>query len=122
VRLLLDEHLDPQLARQLRDQGHDVIAVAEQPALRGLSDAALLDWAAAHGRAIATYDVAGFLPIAEEHQLADQPFAGIIAVSTRAFPLGASGHGRLLRALAAVLSEHRSPKAFAGLVVWLESD
>ena len=122
MRLLLDEHLDPRLARQLRERGYDVIAVAEEPALRGLSDIALLDWGAAEGRAIATYDVAGFLPIVEERQLAAEPFAGIVALSTRAFPPGDRGHGRLLRALAAMLREHRSPTALAGRAIWLGSD
>lgn len=31
VRLLLDEHLSPEIAHQLRARGHDAIAVGERP-------------------------------------------------------------------------------------------
>ncbi len=33
MRLLLDEHCSPEIARQLRTLGHDVVAVAERPDL-----------------------------------------------------------------------------------------
>ena len=38
MRLLLDELFPPEIARALRQQGHDVRAIQEEPAQRGLSD------------------------------------------------------------------------------------
>jgi uncharacterized protein with PIN domain len=42
VKLLLDEHYSPAIARQLRILGHDVVAVAERADLVSLSDDGLL--------------------------------------------------------------------------------
>ena len=38
VKLLLDEHFSPDIARQLRAKGHDAIAVKEHPELPGEED------------------------------------------------------------------------------------
>ncbi len=119
MRLLLDEHLDPRLAEKLRARGHDALAVAEDPALHGLSDPALLDHALVEGRAIVTYDAADFSGLAEERQVAGEPFAGIVFVSTRAFPPGRRGHGRVVQALVALLKAHPSRSALAGRIVRL---
>ena len=105
----------------MRERGHDVIAVAHDPAMRGLSDPALFDVAAAEGRVIATYDVADFLPLFEEREMAAEAVAGIVLISARSYPPGERGYGPLPRALEAILEEHRSPKALAGKAVWLES-
>lgn len=119
MRLLLDEQLDPALAVELRRRGHDVIAVVEDVALRGQSDADLLDIAATRGSVIATRNVRDFLPLLEEREHAAQPNAGMIAISTRQFPAGARGTGPLVRALAALLDERRTQVRLAERVVWL---
>jgi hypothetical protein len=54
VRLLLDEHYAPEIARQLRKQGHDVVAVVERAELVGLSDEEHLRRMARERRAIMT--------------------------------------------------------------------
>jgi hypothetical protein len=64
VKLLLDEHYSPAIARQLRTRGHDVMAVAERPDLVGLGDDELLARMAQEQRAIMTDDVKDFLPLA----------------------------------------------------------
>jgi len=73
----------------------------EEPALRGLSDAELLDVADARGLVLATYDARDFVVLVEEREQAALPVTGVIVISARRFPPGARGHGPLLRALAA---------------------
>ncbi len=119
MRLLLDEHLAPTLAEQLRARGHDVVAVVQEPALRGSSDAALLDWATVEDRAIATYNVRHFLPLFEACASVGEPVAGLILISARSYPRGDRGLGALLRDLAAVLDANPSRKALNGRAVWL---
>lgn len=119
MRLLLDEQLDPTLAVELRSRGYDVVAVAEDLALRGRSDAELLDLAAAHGFVIATRNVRDFLRLLEEREQAALRITGIIAISRGQFPTGARGHGQLLRALAAILDERRAQARLVERVVWL---
>lgn len=122
MRLLLDEHLDPAIAVELCARGYDVVAVALDLALRGRSDADLIDFAAARGLVIATYNARDFLRLVEERENASEPVSGIVAISVRSFPTGAHGQGRLLRALVATLEEHPSTMPLAKRVVWLAPD
>jgi hypothetical protein len=102
VRLLLDEHIDPRVAAALRRRGYAVRAVAEDPKLRGLTDPELLDHAFAHGEAVVTYNARDFGPLVEERLAAGLAVAGVVFVSTHTYP--PSGRGRLIAALAALLS------------------
>lgn len=54
MRLFADENIPWASIRILRAAGHDVIAIAEVAA--GMSDFALLDWAAREGRLVLTLD------------------------------------------------------------------
>ena len=58
-RLLLDEILGADIAVQLRHQGHNVIAVVEDPALVGTPDEELLACADEEGRRLVTANVRG---------------------------------------------------------------
>ena len=42
MKLLLDEHLSPDIAESLRDRGHDVVAVSERKEWIQLSDDELI--------------------------------------------------------------------------------
>ncbi len=63
MRLLLDEMFPPAVARALREQGHDVVAVLEVTDLVGASDVELFSWAQQERRAIVTENVADFLAL-----------------------------------------------------------
>ena len=121
MRLLLDENLDHRVAEQLRERGYDVVAVTDDAALRGSSDAALLDWAMAQERAIATYDIGDFLPLVEERVARNEGFAGLILIPWQSFPPGDLAFGHLLRALVIALDAHPARMALAGRTIWLGS-
>ena len=57
ARLLLDEMFSPQIASELVRRGHDVVAVAADPALAGLPDEQVLEWATSQGRCLVTENV-----------------------------------------------------------------
>ncbi|MGH2356499.1 MAG: DUF5615 family PIN-like protein [Candidatus Limnocylindria bacterium] len=120
MRLLLDEHYSPQIARQLRQRRHDVVAARERPEFHGLSDADLLAHAALERRAIVTENVADF---AELHRIAlvsGQRHYGLVFTSSRGFPRTTRAIGRLVRALDALLDANRADDALASQTWWLE--
>lgn len=121
LKLLLDEHLSPEIARQLRAQGHDVIAVAERPELRGRPDRVHLASLPDEQRVIVTRDLGDFRPLLADAVRRGAPTYGVICVPER-FPLTRTGIGRLVRALGAPLDEHRQPDAIIkrGGEVWLD--
>lgn len=119
MRLALDEQLDPEIARELRGRGHDVIAVAEDDDLRGFSDRDLLEWAEEVGRAIVTYNVRHFGPLSDERLAAGEPFAGLVFLSSKRYPQGPRGYGPLLRDLAQLLDSQPARRALSGRSIWL---
>jgi predicted nuclease of predicted toxin-antitoxin system len=106
VKLVVDEMYSPVLAEQLRARGHDVVAVGEVAGLAGASDAALLDWAQRHRRALVTENAADFLPLHAAALQGGEPHAGIVFTSNASFPRGrASTIGALVRALDTLMRE-----------------
>lgn len=121
MRLLLDEHYSPAVARELRERGYDSVAVAGEADLRGASDALLFSWAQENRRVIVTQDVRDFGAIAQEAALAETDHYGIVFTSPRVFPPAARGIGRLVAALAALLDERRAEDALGNRTHWLEA-
>ena len=70
VRLLLDANLSPAAA------GHDVLALAVDPALEGLDDPLVLELAAAERRVLITRNSRDFAPLAREWAEASRHHAG----------------------------------------------
>ena len=121
LKLLLDEHFSPEIARQLRQLGHDVIAVSERPELRGRPDRVHFASLPDQQRAIVTRDLGDFRPLLAEALRRGTPTYGIVCVSHR-FPLTRSDIGRLVGALAALLDANPDPNDIIrqGGEVWLE--
>lgn len=99
VPLLLDEMHAPLVAAALRERGHDVAAVAEQDALRALSDAELFQWAGEHGRRIVTENVKDFAPLLRRVEQSGRPATPMLYTSSRTFPRSRRNPGPLINAL-----------------------
>jgi hypothetical protein len=119
VRLLLDEHLSPIVARSLRDRGHDVIAVAERTDLRGAEDEAILLAAAAEDRVVVTADTEDFARLGASRLRDRHWHAGIILAPPGTFPRSRDGSGLLIRALDALLADRPDADPAIAEVLWL---
>jgi hypothetical protein len=99
VALLLDEMHAPVVAAALRDRGHDVAAVAEQDALRAMSDQELFRWVGEHGRRIVTENVKDFAPLLRRAEESGQPVSPMLFTSSRNLPRSRRNPGPLINAL-----------------------
>jgi hypothetical protein len=121
LKLLLDEHLSPAIARQLRERGHDVVAVAEQAGLRGRPDRVHFACAPEQQRAIVARDLGDYRPLLAETLRSGSQTYGLICVPRR-FPLNAGAIGRMVRALDTLLQAYpgMEGRLAVGGEVWLE--
>jgi len=104
LRLLLNEMFSPALAAELRELGHDVIAVADRPDLRSKSDEEVFAWARAETRWLLTENVKDFRPIMLRALQAGPLTCGLLFTSSRSFPRSRKNPGPLIRALHAWLT------------------
>jgi predicted nuclease of predicted toxin-antitoxin system len=65
MRLLLDEHLSPDIAEGLRNDSHDVVTVLEA-GWKSVDDEPLWRRAATDGRVLVSYNVVDFWPLSRE--------------------------------------------------------
>lgn len=119
MKLLLDEHYSPEIARQLGTSGHDVVAVAERADLVGLGDGELLRRMAQEQRAIMTNNVKDFLPLVGCAAVASDDHAGLLLTSDRSMPRRGDAIGRFVEALDAFLRRHQGDDAHRNQVQWL---
>jgi len=121
LKLLLDEHLSPEIARQLRDLGHNVVAVGERVDLRGRPDRVHFASLPDEQRTIVTRDLADFRPLLAEALRRGTNNYGLVCVPQR-FSFNREGIGRVVRALDALLRAHPETDAAIALggEVWLE--
>jgi predicted nuclease of predicted toxin-antitoxin system len=119
VKLLLDEHYSPVLAQQLRQRGHDVLAVIELPALRQQPDAEVLAWAATAGRAVVTENVDDFLRLHADYLSRGHLHWGLVLTTRRKFPRSSESMGRLIAALDELLRVLETDDALQTDTHWL---
>lgn len=121
MRLLLDEHLSPEIARQLRQRGHDVIAVAERPDLRGRPDRVHFASQSQEQRAIVSRDLVDFRALLADELRGGGSTYGLVCVPRR-FSLNREGIGRLVNALDVLLVAHPETDAVITLggEIWLQ--
>ncbi|HUY54434.1 MAG TPA: DUF5615 family PIN-like protein [Candidatus Nanopelagicaceae bacterium] len=118
MRLLLDEQLSPEIAKQLQRRGHDVLSVAEA-GLRGHDDAAVLVWASSQERAVVTNNIRDFRPLHANYLSAAIPHYGIILLPSSKFSLRLESLGDVVTALERLLSQHPQAEALLGREVFL---
>lgn len=109
--LLLDEMFGAAIAIQLRDRGHDVLAVVEVPTLVSSPDEDLLAEATAQDRCIVTANVLDYAALNAQWARVGRTHAGIVHVVTSTFPQNRSYVGALVTALDSMLAAGEAPTA-----------
>lgn len=99
VALVLDEMHAPVVAQALRKLGHDIVAVAEEPDLRAMTDPELFLWAARCGRRVVTENVKDFRPLLRHADESGLPAAALLLTSSRTFPRNRRNPAPLIEAL-----------------------
>ena len=105
MRLLLDAHVSPAVARALQAGGSDALAPRDWHGgqYRTASDAQILAAAVAEERVLVTYDLRSIPPLLKEWAQSGRHHAGVILVDRKTIRPG--DVGGLRRALAAVVFE-----------------
>ena len=119
MRLLLDEMLSPAIARELRERGHDVLAVADHPGWVALSDPDVMALARTERRAVVTNNLRDYRLL---HADAITPggsgqFGMIFMPST--YRRAKEDTGRIIAALEAKLAEYPGDEDLANGECWL---
>jgi hypothetical protein len=85
VNLLLDEMHAPGIADRLTEASFDIVAVAAQPVLRGMTDENLLTYATNQERILVTENVADFMPLASQWAGAGKAHTGLTFTNPKRF-------------------------------------
>jgi hypothetical protein len=119
LRLLLDEHYSPVIAEQLRERGHDVVAVTERPDLVGLSDAELFALTAVERRAIVTENWGDFQREIQDAAATGMTHYGVLLTSRKQLPRGKDTIGLYVSVLDDFLARHQAEDALLNNYRWL---
>jgi Domain of unknown function (DUF5615) len=109
--LVLDEMFSPEIASGLVKRGHDVVAVASDPALVGLPDEQILQWATAQGRCLATENIKDFEILRRAAAAQGRAHAGLVYSNPQRFPRGRRFTGALVAALDRMVASGQVPGA-----------
>jgi hypothetical protein len=119
VKLLLDEMLSPDIARQLRARGHDVQSVAGHPDWEGRSDSQIMVVARTECRAIVTNNLRDYRPLHSEAVTpGGQGHFGMIFIPTT-YRRTRSDTGRIIAALETKLAQYPGETDLANGELWL---
>jgi hypothetical protein len=119
VRLLLDEMLSPQVARALRDRGHDVVAIAERQVWMSYSDDEVIELAREERRAVVTANVRDYRPRSAAAAMPGRPGHFGMVFIPGSYRITKHDIGRIVRALEAVLAAHASDADLHNQETWL---
>jgi hypothetical protein len=112
VKWIIDEMLPLATAQELRDKGHDAVAVAEL-AMRGATDGEVFDRAVGEQRIVVTENFADFAALVEQRQRSDEPCTPVAFVRKSSLP----SRGALATHLAKRLDQWATanPEPYEGL-------
>jgi hypothetical protein len=118
LKLLLDTHHSPLIARALGEDGHDVLAAAGDPTLARLEDDDLLRAAMQDARALVTENAKDFDRIVRAWAGRGDHHAGVAHTSPRRYHRGSAAYpANLIAALRTLLTD--PPRQEANWVHWL---
>ena len=119
MRLLLDEMLGPQIARELRQRGHDVIAIKEREDWVSHSDDQVMDLAREEHRAVVTDNLRDYRPRAAAAALpGGSGHYGMIFISG-GYRRAKADIGRIADALEVKLEAHPGERDLHSQETWL---
>jgi len=119
VKLIFDVHHSRLAAARLRQDGHDVVAAADDPRLAELADEELLRHAAAEGRALVSEDAKDLDRIVRQWAATGEHHAGVVLTSSRRFHRGSTAYPEnLIASLTRFLES--PPEAEHDWVHWLQ--
>ena len=119
MRLLLDEMLSPAIARELRERGHDILAIAEHPGWTALSDPEVLAVGRADRRAIVTSNLRDYRPVHAEAITPGGPGHYGMVFMPGGYRRTKADTGRIISALEAKLAEYPGDEDLANGECWL---
>jgi len=119
LRLLLDEHLSPEIARQLRSRSHDVEAAVERPDLVALPDHELFARMAAERRAILTNNVPDYVKLFSDALGRGEEHYGLLLTDDRSMPRSRNTIGLFVSVLTAFLEANPAEDALRNQLRWL---
>lgn len=119
MKLLLDEMPAPDIARELRERGHDVEAVAGHPEWEALSDSQIMAVGRTEHRAIVTNNLRDYRPLhSEAITPGGQGHFGMIFVPGN-YRRTRADIGRIIAALEAKLTQYPGETDLANGEAWL---
>ena len=107
MRLLLDEMISPRIARELRQDGHDVQAIKkDRPDLVSRSDREIVRQMAVERRVIVTNDIADFQAIHDQSLAAGDEHQGMVFTFDATMPRNKDAIPQWVQALTNLLVDH----------------
>jgi predicted nuclease of predicted toxin-antitoxin system len=120
VRLLLDEMISPRIARELRGEGFDVVAIkADRPELEALPDPEVLRRATAERRAVVSNDVLDFQLIHNRMVANGEEHYGVLFTDDGAMPRNKASMPLWVQALKRFLEANRPEDALRNRISFL---
>ena len=120
MKLLLDEMISPRIARDLRSEGFDVVAVkADRPSLEALADREVLRHSASEHRALVSNDVLDFQLIHNRMLAGGEDHYGVIFTDDMAMPRNKASNRLWVQTLKCFLEANSSEGALRNRVAFL---